>query len=285
MNAQIQKVVYYIETHLDEELDVMTLAKVAGYSHFHFCRIFKIHIGESAMSYVTRLKLKRASFDLMYAHKSMIEVALDAGYQTPTGFLKAFKTRFGMTPTAYKSSKVVLLNKYKELKMNQPKVIEREAINVVFTRVLGDYKKSSQIAWENLTQQMNSLEEKFAQQPPKTKMELGMGECEALGICHDDPKVTDEENIRYDAVLAWKKEDVAELANYGFETKTVAGGKYATVFYKGASQGEDAWYGLYAWVEENGYTFRDEPSFEKYLNGSSETDLEKIEIEVYVPID
>ena len=57
------------------------------------------------------------------------------------------------------------------------------------------------------------------------------------------------------------------------------------VEYKGVSNGEEAWYGLYAWVEENGYSFRDEPAFEKYLNGTTQKDLEKFEVEVYVPIE
>ncbi|MDF1881592.1 AraC family transcriptional regulator [Sulfurimonas sp. MAG313] len=284
MNSQIQKVTYFIENHLDNELDVVTLAKVAGYSHFHFCRIFKIHIGESAISYATRLKLERAASQLMSENKSIIEVALHAGYQTPTGFLRAFKTRFGTTPTAYKRSTILLLNQYKDIKINTAQIVERECVDVVFVRELGEYQKSSDNAWKKLTAQMNALEKKLNIQPPKRKMELGMGNCEALGICHDDPKITNEENIRYDAALAWEKEDVAELVNYGFDTKTIAGGKYAKVFYKGVSQGEDAWYGLYAWIEKNEYTCRDEPSFEKYLNGTTETDLEKFEVEIYVPI-
>ena len=284
MNEQMQKVTYYIENHLDDELDVDKLAKVAGYSTFHFCRIFKIHIGESAISYATRLKLERAAGELTFGKKSMIEVALDAGYQTPTGFLKAFKKRFGTTPTEYKSGTDVLLDRYKEIKMNTPKIVEREAVDVVFVRELGDYNVSSKKAWDKLSAQMNGLEEKFKKTPPQCEMTLGIGKAEAFGICHDDPQIADEKNIRYDAALAWSTKEVKELKKYGFETKSIVGGRYAMVFYKGVSNSEESWYGLYRWIEENGYSCRDEPSFEKYLNGATETDENNFETEIYVPI-
>jgi AraC family transcriptional regulator len=108
---------------------------------------------------------------------------------------------------------------------------------------------------------------------------------EAIGICHDDPQVTDEANIRYDASLAWAKKEVEILADYGFETKIIAGGKYAKVLYEGGyKDAEKAWYGLYAWIEENGYSFRDEPAFEKYLNMPEEVDEAELLTEIYVPI-
>ena len=285
MNPQIQKVTYFIENHLDDELDVMTLAKVAGYSHFHFCRIFKIHIGESAISYATRLKLERAASEMISGKKSMLEIALDAGYKTPTGFLKAFKTRFGTTPTAYKQSTQKELYKYKESMMDKTTIVEREEVQVVFTRELGNYMKSSELAWEKLSGQMNGLEKLFSQKPPSIEMKLGEGNAEALGICHDDPQITNEKNLRYDAALVWTEAEVQELAKYGFETKSVSGGKYAVLSYKGDYEvSEKAWYSIYTWVEKNGYIFRDEPAFEKYIDAWSEKDPTKIQTEIYVPL-
>jgi len=285
MNAQIKKVTYYIETHLDDELDGELLAKVAGYSQFHFCRIFKVNMGESVMSYTTRLRLERASSELHYEKKSIIEVALDAGYKTPTGFLKAFKMRFGTTPTNYKRSAITLRNKYKDIEMETPEIEQREESYVVFTRELGDYTKSSEIAWKRLSETMNGLGKVFAERPPKIEMNLGMGNGEAIGICHDDPQVTNKEKLRYDAALAWGKEEVEVLETYGFETKTIAGGKYAKVLYKGDyKKAEENWYGLYAWIEKNGYEFRDEPAFEKYLNLPDEVEENELLTEIYVPI-
>lgn len=285
MNAHIKKVADYIEKHLDDELDVIHLAKVAGYSHYHFCRIFKVHMGESVMSYATRLRLENAASEVCLGNKSMISIALDAGFQTPTGFLKAFKKRFGTTPTAYKSEAQTHFFKYKDIKMKTPEIVTRQEVYVVYTRELGDYEKSSEIAWTKLSASMHGLEKVFQENPPSIEMNLGVGNGEAIGICHDDPEITAQEHTRYDAALAWGKEEVQELGKYGFDTKSVAGGRYAKIDYKGGMQeAEKAWYGLYGWIEENGYELRDEPAFEKYIDAFEETDINNIQTEVYVPI-
>jgi len=284
VNKQIRKATYYIEKNLDDELDIDKLALVAGYSPYHFCRIFKIHVGESAISYATRLKLERAAGEMILKNKSMIDVALDAGFKTPTGFLKAFKSRFGTTPTNYRKGTKVQLNKHIGVDMNIPEIVFREEVKAVFTRELGAYEKSSNIAWNRLSSQMNGLKDKFKQRKPQTPMKLGLGNAEAIGICLDNPNVTDESNIRYEAALVWDKEDVVELTrHYGFESKIISGGKYAKVDYIGEDS-EDAWHGLYKWVESKGYEFRDEPAFEKYLNATSEEDKSKHHKEVYIPI-
>ena len=285
MNPQMKKVTYYIEVHLDDVLDLQVLAKVAGYSPYHFCRVFKLHIGESAMSYASRLKLERAASEVTYAKKSMIEIALDAGYQTPTGFLKAFKARFGTTPTAYKKSTLHFTEIYKESTMKDIKIVQREEVQVVFTRETGYYETSSDLAWKKLDESLNGLEEVFRKNPPQIEINLDEDGAETLGICHDDPSITDEANIRYDAAISWSKEKVDVLGTYGFETKTIAGGKYAVTEYMGDyTVAGEAWGTLYAWIEKNGYTFRDEPPFEKYLNAWNEKGSNKIETEVYVPI-
>ena len=50
------------------------------------------------------------------------------------------------------------------------------------------------------------------------------------------------------------------------------------------TKAEESWYGLYAWVEKNGYEFRDEPSFEKYLNLPDTVEESELLTEIYVPI-
>ena len=273
-NPQIQKLIYYIENHLDDELQLDHLAKIAGYSPFHFCRIFKIYIGESVIAYATRLKLERAARKITFENMSMIEIALDAGYKTPTGFIKAFKSRFGTTPTKYQQDQYIHYNKYSKLDMKTPQIVTREAVDVVFVRELGGYEQSSTEAWKKLSLQLESLSD--------TQLDLSEGE--ALGLCYDDPKVTDPLNLRYEAAHTWNKHDIAKLQAHGLETKSMSGGRYAKVKYIGISQGEATWYGLYMWIEKSNYTFRDAPSFEKYLNGTCETNFENLEVEVYVPI-
>ena len=117
MNEQIQKVLYFIENNLDVSLDLDDLARIAGYSKYHFSRNFKLTIGESIIDYITRLRLEKAQLKVIQKI-SIIDVALDVGYETPNGFNKAFKKTFGITPLKYKKIKKDFLdnNFLKELK-------------------------------------------------------------------------------------------------------------------------------------------------------------------------
>ena len=59
-SASIEEVMRYIRHHIDKPLDRETLADVAGFSVPHFHRVFTAHVGESAISYVRRVRLERA---------------------------------------------------------------------------------------------------------------------------------------------------------------------------------------------------------------------------------
>jgi AraC-like DNA-binding protein len=151
MNTQISKVLCYIEAHLDDNLDIKTLARVAGYSVYHFSRIFKMSVGESTISYVSRLKLEKASSKIIDKNKSIIEIALDTGYETPNGFNKAFKKIFDMTPSEYKVKRINLLQTYKDKIMQTPQIVERETTHIVYQREIGNYEQTSKTAWTKLT--------------------------------------------------------------------------------------------------------------------------------------
>ena len=98
----IEDVMRYIRTHIHEPLDRETLAAVAGFSVPHFHRVFTAHVGESAISYVRRLRLERAARKLRMGAVDITEVALAAGYDTHAAFGKAFKQQFGLSPSEFR---------------------------------------------------------------------------------------------------------------------------------------------------------------------------------------
>jgi AraC family transcriptional regulator len=98
----IQTVMRYIREHINEPLDREILASVAGFSVPHFHRVFTAHVGESAISYVRRLRLERAGRKLRMGAISITEVALAAGYDTHAAFSKAFKQQFGLSPREFR---------------------------------------------------------------------------------------------------------------------------------------------------------------------------------------
>jgi len=98
----IEDVMRYIREHINEPLNREMLAAVAGFSVPHFHRVFTAHVGESAASYVRRLRLERAGRKLRMGAVNITEVALAAGYDTHAAFSKAFKQQFSLSPREFR---------------------------------------------------------------------------------------------------------------------------------------------------------------------------------------
>jgi AraC family transcriptional regulator len=98
----IKEVMRYIRDHINEPLNREMLAEVAGFSVPHFHRVCTAHVGESAASYVRRLRLERAARKLRMGAVDITEVALAAGYDTHAAFSKAFKQQFGLSPREFR---------------------------------------------------------------------------------------------------------------------------------------------------------------------------------------
>ncbi len=92
--------IYYIEKHYNEELTLETLAKVSGFSKYHFHRIFFTIIEESLSTFVRRVRLS-ASTGKLIRGDSVTKVAQTSGYETPASFAKAFKDNFGCSPKKF----------------------------------------------------------------------------------------------------------------------------------------------------------------------------------------
>lgn len=150
------KVVSYIERNIDSELTIEELAKIGFYSPFHFHRIFKFVMGESIHAFVKRIRIRldRAAGRLKLTKEPITNIALDASYETPSSFTKAFKQHTGVSPKEYrKSSQSInhIKQKIKELPMIKPKEIKSiNKIPVLFVRRLGPYRESPMKAWEEL---------------------------------------------------------------------------------------------------------------------------------------
>jgi AraC family transcriptional regulator len=82
--------------------DEETLAQVAGFSVSHLHRVFTAAMGESIAAYVRRVRLERAARKLRMGAIDIGEVALAAGYETHAAFGKAFKQRYGLSPSAFR---------------------------------------------------------------------------------------------------------------------------------------------------------------------------------------
>ena len=98
----IDQVKLYIREHLNEPLHREVLAEVAGFSVPHFHRVFTAQTGESAASYVRRMRMERAGRKLRMGAVDITEVALAAGYDSHAAFSKVFKQQYGFSPSEFR---------------------------------------------------------------------------------------------------------------------------------------------------------------------------------------
>ena len=96
----IQRSLDYIEDNLQTEITAAELAEQAGFSLFHYYRLFQQATGLSVMQYVLRRRLLHGVF-AMKQGRSKIDTALRYGFDTYAGFYKAFCREFGATPSAF----------------------------------------------------------------------------------------------------------------------------------------------------------------------------------------
>jgi GTP pyrophosphokinase len=96
--ASVLESLKYIEKYIRESVTAQDVANNAGYSLYYFSRIFKKQMGLSVMEYVKERRLIKASEEIE-SGKKIIDVALEYGYQSHSGFTKAFKNKFGFSPS------------------------------------------------------------------------------------------------------------------------------------------------------------------------------------------
>jgi AraC family transcriptional regulator len=99
------RVLDHIDQHLDGDLDLETVSRVAAFSKFHFHRQFMATFGLSVHRYVQLARMKRASHRLADGSaQSVTDIAMDAGYDAPDAFARAFRRRFGQSPSSFRKS-------------------------------------------------------------------------------------------------------------------------------------------------------------------------------------
>ena len=103
----MNRILDYIEEHLEEKLTSGQLADIAGYSEYHFLQLFKAHTGETVMEYVCRRRLFRA-MDELASGSRIIDVAFQYGFESHSAFSRAFKREFGFSPSLLRTMRLEL---------------------------------------------------------------------------------------------------------------------------------------------------------------------------------
>ncbi|WP_172914802.1 helix-turn-helix domain-containing protein [Capnocytophaga canis] len=104
---RINKVLEYIGNHLDEKIELKTLAEIANFSEFHFHRIFKAFVNESVGAHITRLRVEASAILLRYSNLSVEQISEKVGYEMVSSLSKSFKKFYGVSPTEYRNNKTL----------------------------------------------------------------------------------------------------------------------------------------------------------------------------------
>ncbi len=271
---RMMRVEKYIEENLDAELSVDTLSDIACYSRFHFHRLFKASFGQGMHAYKKRLLLERSVAQLLYSNEPITQVALAAGYDNQASYNKAFRKMFDTTPSICRQQKLSFTKTHyviRERKLMKVEMRTLKTKNVLRVRKRGDYTHSAAEAWGALM-------------PFMYGNRLMGGDIERFGVSHDDPSVTEPDNIRYDACVTCDQK-VALEGEVCWDK--VEGGLYAVFMHKGAYENlGDTYQQIFQhWLPESGYQLKESPLFDKYLNRDPrKTKPENLKTEIHIPV-
>lgn len=98
----IFETLYYIHSHLEENVTVEKLAEVAGFNPSYFSRYFKRHMGVSPVKYINEHKMNFARHFISTTDMPLKEVAAMLGYPDQFAFSKKFKDHFGVSPSEFR---------------------------------------------------------------------------------------------------------------------------------------------------------------------------------------
>ena len=277
---RMHRVTEYIDQHLDQFLDLETLAEVAHFSPFHFHRLFSALMGETLGAYLRRRRCEVAATRLLAQPKlSVLQIALDVGFGSAEAFTHAFGARFGCSPTTWRlkqaAERAAISNLDqansnpdqvqwdKVLKNGVPiktetlmkvQIIERKPTAIAYLRHVGPYGQPLGTFWQ--------------MQVYPWMVASGLIGQPRYGISHDDPRVTAPEQCRYDAGC---EIPANVLARGDAHRTTIPGGRYAALGFKGVvADFESAWNALLRdWLPSSGLQLDSRPMFEYYPTDSS----------------
>ncbi len=299
--ARINKVMDYIEKHVEQPLNLYTLAEVAHFSQFHFHRIFTLLTGETPNSYVLRIRLEKAAIFLQNDERmSISEIAYTCGFGSLSLFSRSFRAYFQTTAKEYRKQEKAIyikngirygknckavskIGKHPQqvnaqlcsVEFNQLIIMETKIeikqmpeLNLIYCRHTGAFNMIGQ-AYEKL----------FRWAAPRG---LVTSETKTVTVYRDDPAITTIEKVRQDASIIVKGEVKVE-GEIG--KSTIPAGKYAVGrFELKETEFELAWNTMCSWLTESGYQPADSPTYEYYHNNYNEHPEHKFIVDICIPV-
>lgn len=301
--SRINRVLDYMDNHLDSTLTLDDLAREACFSPFHFHRIFYGCTGERPFQFLQRLRLEKAA-NLLVSRpdRKILDIALDCGFSNAPAFSRAFKEKFKISPSQWRrensqysnfstlksslnqenSSWIPYIEYHQGVQLwrmkkgNLEKKVEvkdLESLNLAYIRYTGPYKGDSKLfqnLWTRLCTQAGAL---------------GLIEetSQYLAIYHDNPELTDQEKLRVTIALSTTRDFIATER---LGAMTLAGGKYGMARFRlNSEEYQKAWNWVYRdWLPQSGYYPNDLPAFELYPGEGEKSEDGRYPVLICIPL-
>jgi AraC family transcriptional regulator len=278
---RMRRVCDYIYQHLDDELSLDQLSLVAHFSKYHFHRQFAEYVGISVARFIQLMRLKRASYRLAFdKDDKIIDIALEAKFENPESFSRAFKNAFAQTPTQFRAEPEWPLwhSKYQFTHPSEEENTPMEVSIVDFkpTRVaLLQHRAAPDRVYESVG--------KFIEWRKQSKLSP-VATSQTFGIIYDDPAVKTGDDFRFD-ICGSVEQDVPSNPQ-GVTTGHIAGGRCAVLRHHGSHNniGDKVRYLYRNWLPQSGEELRDAPCFFHYLNLITEVAEHELMTDIHLPL-
>ncbi|MCB0063637.1 MAG: AraC family transcriptional regulator [Caldilineaceae bacterium] len=219
-HQRIDTVIAYVRTHLEEDLSLETLAAVAGFSPFHFHRLFKAITNETINELTNRLRLERAAALLRAIPTlSITDAAFACGFNSIAVFSRAFKKRYGIPASQWDRQQPLKNSKIGQLSEAFPRYtlenlsewanagclqVQQRALpaqRLAYIRVYDSYSH-----YERITQAYEQLLTWYEQRGGR------LADTTLYGMSQDDPEITPRALCRFDWCLSVPTDWIAEGA-------------------------------------------------------------------------
>jgi AraC family transcriptional regulator len=260
--ARFRKVFDYIDSHLDEPLNVETLSGIAAFSKFHFHRQFTALFSMSVHSYIQLCRLKRASYQLAFRDTAIVDAALASGYEGPESFARAFRKNFGQSPSGFRKQPQWAtwhriyqpVSELRQKYMGNTYLTDQVRIDIFKdTRVaMLEHRGDPRRIGDSIRQFIEWRKQN--QLPPRLSA--------TFNILYDDPLTTEPDDFRLDLCAGISDREVAPN-ELGVVTKVIPGGRCAVLRHVGSDENLGlALKFLYTvWLPHSGEELRDFPPY------------------------
>lgn len=299
--SRIHVVQDYIERNLENNFSLEELAIIAGFSKYHFHRIFKSIVNETLFQYINRIKIEKASSFLMHnPNMSITEISYKFGFTDSATFSRSFKKYYDISASEYRSNysnnckidskeskDLSITSRYNKSTPNiiwedvnmkikgNVEVLDIEDMDVIYVRHTGAYRELGNV--------FPSLMNKLLGWAMARDLIDMKGDMKLLAIYHDNPEITPEDQQRTSLCLGVSKD--VEVSSE-ISKMIIPSGKYAIGHFElNADQFGEAWDYLYGeWLINSGFQPGDGLSFEMYRNDPNTHPEKKSLVDIYLPV-